>query len=86
MNPLERRTAKLEQAAHPDANQIDIIIRRISGADGNEVVRAVIGDHVVDRRDDEAEGDFINRTKAEALAGTDRRPCRVILQQKEVLQ
>jgi hypothetical protein len=32
MNPLERRTAKLEQAAHPDANQIDIIIRRIIGS------------------------------------------------------
>jgi len=52
---LERRTAKLEQAAHPGANQIDIIIRRVIGTVGDEIVRAVIGDHVVDRHADEAE-------------------------------
>lgn len=34
MNPLERRTAKLE-ASRPDANQIDIIIRRIIRTDGD---------------------------------------------------
>ncbi len=79
MNPLERRTAKLEQAAHPGANQIAIIIRRIIGADGDEVVRAAIGDKVVDRRADEGGADFIGRAKAEALAGTDRRPCCMIL-------
>jgi hypothetical protein len=51
MSTLERRTAKLE-ASRPDANQIAIIIRRIAG---NEVVRAIIGDKVIDRRADEAE-------------------------------
>ncbi|MEF8718240.1 MAG: hypothetical protein V5B44_11095 [Candidatus Accumulibacter necessarius] len=83
MNPLERRTAKLEQAAHPDANQVDIIIRRIVG---NEVVRAIFGDKVVDRRADEAEDAFIERSKAEALARTDRRPCRLLLLPEQVLQ
>lgn len=73
---IERRLNKLEQAAHPDANQIAIIIRRIVGS---EVVRAVIGDKVIDRRADEAETAFMERSKVEALAGTDRRPCRVIL-------
>jgi hypothetical protein len=85
MNPLERRTAKLEQAAHPDANQVAIIIRRIIG-NGDEVVRAIIGDKVVDRRADEAEDAFIERSKAEALARTDRRPCRLILLPEQVLQ
>jgi len=80
---LERRTAKLEQAAHPDADQVDIIVRRIVGS---EVVRAVIGDIVIDRRADEAEDAFIERSKAEALAGTDRRPCCMILLPEEVLQ
>lgn len=79
MNPLERRMAKLEQVAHPDANQIDIIIRRIIGTDGDEVVRAIFDDKVVDRRADEDENDFIERSKAEALASTDRRPCSMIL-------
>jgi hypothetical protein len=83
MNPLERRTAKLEQAAHPDANQVDIIIRRIVG---NEAVRAIFGDKVVDRRADEAEDAFIERSKAEALARTDRRPCRLLLLPEQVLQ
>jgi hypothetical protein len=83
MNPLERRTAKLEQAAHPDANQVDIIIRRIVG---NEAVRAIFGDKVVDRRADEAEDAFIERSKAGALARTDRRPCRLLLLPQQVLQ
>lgn len=82
MSTLERRTAKLE-ASRPDANQIDIIIRRIVG---NEIARAIIGDTVVDRRADEAEDAFMQRSKGEALAGTDRRPCRVIFQPQEVLQ
>jgi hypothetical protein len=82
MSTLERRTAKLE-ASRPDANQIAIIIRRIAG---NEVVRAVIGDKVIDRRADEAEDAFMERSKVEALAGTDRRPCRVILLPEAVLQ
>ena len=82
MSTLERRTAKLE-ASRPDANQIAIIIRRIAG---NEVVRAIIGDKAIDRRADEAEDAFMERSKVEALAGTDRRPCRVILLPEEVLQ
>jgi hypothetical protein len=86
MNPLERRTAKLEQAAHPDANQVDIIIRRIIGPNGDEVVRAVSGDQIVDRRADEDECAFIERAEAEALARTDRRPCRVLLLPEPVLQ
>jgi hypothetical protein len=83
---LERRTAKLEQAAHPGANQIDIIIRRVIGTVGDEIVRAVIGDHVVDRHADEDEDAFVERSKAEALARTDRRPCRVLLLPQKVLQ
>ena len=82
MSTLERRTAKLE-ALRPDANQIDIIIRRIIG---DETVRAIIGDKAIDRRADEAEDAFMERSKVEALAGTDRRPCRVILLPEEVLQ
>ena len=82
MSTLERRTAKLE-ASRPDANQIAIIIRRIVG---RPVFRAVIGDDVVDRRADEAEDDFVERAKVEALARTDRRPCRMLLLPKQVLQ
>jgi hypothetical protein len=82
MSTLERRTAKLE-ASRTDANQIAIIIRRIAG---NEVVRAIIGDKAIDRRADEAEDAFMERSKVEALAGTDRRPCRVILLPEAVLQ
>ena len=85
MSTLERRTAKLE-ASRPDANQIDIIVRRVIGAASDEVVRAIIGDKAIDRRADEAENAFMERSKAEALAGTDRRPCRVILLPEEVLQ
>jgi hypothetical protein len=75
MSVLERRMNKLE-ASRPDANQIDFIIRRVIG---NEVVRVVIGNTVVDRRAGEAEAAFMERSKVEALAGTVRRPCRMIL-------
>ncbi len=85
MSTLERRTAKLE-ASRPDANQIAIIVRRVIGTASDETVRAVIGDTVVDRRADEPEDAFMERSKVEALAGTDRRPCRVILLPEEVLQ
>ena len=85
MNSLERRTAKLE-ASRPDTNQVAIIIRRIIGSDGDEVVRAVSGDQIVDRRSDEAEDDFIERSKAEAIAATVQRPCRVLLLPEQVLQ
>ncbi len=85
MNSLERRTAKLE-ASRPDTNQVAIIIRRIIGTDRDEVVRAVSGDQIVDRRADEAEDDFVERAKVEALARTERRPCHVILLPEPVLQ
>ncbi len=75
---LERRTAKLE-ATRPDPNQIAIIIRRIIRSVGDEAVRARFDDTVLDRRPDETEDAFMERSKAEALAGTDRRPCRAIL-------
>ncbi len=86
MNSLERRMLKLE-ASRPDANhQVAIIIQRIIGSDGDEVVRAVSGDQIFDRRADEAECAFIERAEAEALARTDRRPCHVILLPEEALQ
>jgi hypothetical protein len=84
MNPLERRMPSWRRT--PDANQVAIIIRRIIGTDGDEVVRAVSGDQIVDRRADEDEDDFMERAKAEALARTDRRPCRVLLLPEQVLQ
>lgn len=77
-NVLERRLNKLE-ALRPDANQIDIIIHRIIDSPGNKFVRATFGDIVVDRRTDEAEDAFIERSKAEALAATTQRPCCMIL-------
>ncbi len=76
---LERRMTKLEAAAHPEANRINLILRRIIRADAGEVVRAIIGDKIVGRQTDEPEDDFIARSKIEALAGTSRRPARVIL-------
>jgi hypothetical protein len=85
MNPLERRMLKLE-ASRPNANQVAIIIRRIIDPNGDEVVRAVSGDQIVDRRADEDECAFIERAEAEALARTDRRPCRVLLLPEPVLQ
>jgi hypothetical protein len=78
MNSLERRMLKLE-ASHPDANPVAIIIRRIIGPNSDEVVRAVSGDQIVDRRADEDEYAFIERSRVEALAATVRRPCRLIL-------
>ncbi len=60
---------------------IAIIIRRIIGG---EVVRAVIGDRAIERRTDEVEDAFIERSKVEALASTDRRPCSLILLPEEV--
>jgi len=72
--------------SRPDANQIDIIIRRIIGTDGDEVVRAVSGDQIVDRCADETEDDFVERAKVEALARTERLPCRVLLLPEQVLQ
>jgi hypothetical protein len=46
----------------------------------------VFGDQIVDRRADEDEDAFIERAKAEALARTDRRPCRLLLLPEQVLQ
>jgi len=79
---LERRAARLE-ANHSNADEIALIIRRIVG---RPVFRAVIGDDVVDRRANEAEDDFVERAKVEALARTDRRPCRLLLLPEQVLQ
>jgi hypothetical protein len=76
---LERRMTKLEAAANPEASRVALIVRRIIRADSGEVVRAIIGEKVVDRQTDEPEDDFIARSKVEALAGTHRRPSRVIL-------
>ena len=76
---LERRMTRLEAAARPEANRINLILRRIIRADSGEVVRAIIGDKIVDRQTDESEDDFMARSKVEALAGTHRRPARVIL-------
>ena len=84
---LERRTAKLEQAAYPDGDHIDLICIRIVSANGsNEIVRAKIGEQIVERDDGEAEDNFVERAKVEALASTDRRPCRVILLPEQVPQ
>ncbi len=76
---LERRMIKLEAAARPKENGIQLIVRRIIRADSGEVVRAIIGDKVVERQTDESEDDFMTRSKVEALAGTHRRPARVVL-------
>ena len=76
---LERRMIKLEAAARPKENGIQLIVRRIIRTDFGEVSRAIIGDRVVDRQTDESENDFMARSKVEALAGTHRRPARVIL-------
>ena len=81
---LERRTAKLERAARPAKNQVDLIVRRIISPAGAEFSRAKIGDAIVDRRDDETESVFVERAKAEALAASGKRPCRVILLPEEV--
>lgn len=84
---LERRTAKLERAASPDGDHIDLICIRIVSANGsNEIVRAKIGEQIVERDDGEGEDDFVGRVKLEALARTDRRPCRVILLPEQVPQ
>ena len=76
---LERRMIKLEAAARPKENGIQLIVRRIIRTDFGEVARAIIGDKVVDRQADESEDDFMARSRAEALASTHRRPSRVIL-------
>ena len=70
---------KLEAEAHPEANRVALIVRRIIRAGSGEVVRAIIGEKVVDRQTDESEDDFMARSKVEALTGTHRRPARVIL-------
>jgi len=83
---LERRIAKLEDAAHPEGNRIEVIIRRVLSTAGAEVARAIIGDAVVNRRTDETADAFIERSKAVALAATGRRPCRLTLLPADVLQ
>jgi hypothetical protein len=41
---LERRMIKLEAAARPEENGIQLIVRRIIRTDFGEVARAIIGD------------------------------------------
>ena len=76
---LERRMIKLEAAARPKENGIQLIVRRIIRTDFGEVARAIIGDKVVDRQTGESEDDFIARSKVEGLAGASARLGRVIL-------
>ena len=76
---LARRMTKLEAAANPEENGVAVIFRRIIRTDSGEVVRAIIGDKVVDRQADESEGNFMARSRIEALASTHRRPSRVVL-------
>lgn len=83
---LERRTAKLEQAAYLGEDRLEVIVVRGMPIVGCEVIRASFGDQVVDRRADEAEDDFIERATAEALAATGQRPCLVFLFSEEVPQ
>ncbi len=83
MNPLERRMTKLEQANGDPDKRLAVIVRRIVGG---PIVRASSGDQTIERASDEAEDAFIERAKIEALASTDRRPCRVIFLPKEALQ
>ncbi len=75
---LERRMIKLEAAARPKENGIQLIVRRIIRTDFGEVARAIIGDRTANRQSDESEDDFIARSEAEAVAGTHGRPGRVI--------
>jgi hypothetical protein len=83
---LERRMAKLEEATSPNANRIDVIFRRIVSPRGNgEMVRAKLGDRVLERGADETESIFMERAKVAALAATAQRPCRVILLPEEAL-
>ena len=53
---LERRTAKLEQAAYLGEDRLEVIVVRGMPIVGCEVIRASFGDQVVDRRADEARG------------------------------
>ena len=83
---LERRMAKLAEAASPDASRIDVIFLRIVSPAGNrEMVRAKLGDRVLERGADETESIFMERAKVAALAATAQRPCRVILLPEEAL-
>ena len=83
---LERRMAKLEEATSPNANRIDVIFRRIVSPRGNgEMVRAKLGDRVLDRGADETESTFMERARVAALAATAQRPCRVILPPEQAL-
>jgi hypothetical protein len=77
---LENRLARLEKAARPRRDSIDLIYRRIASVDGNKaIVRAKIDDRILQRNEDESEDAFVHRAKAEALVSTATRPRRLIL-------
>jgi len=70
--------AGLEAAASARANRLALTCRRILSVTGNnEVVRAKIGDQIVERDNGEDEDAFVRRAKAEARATATLRPCRL---------
>ena len=77
---LENRLKRLERAAIPPSDSIDLIcVRLVSPGGRGEVVRADLGDRVLERCADEAEDTFIERSKVAALAASPQRPRRIIL-------
>jgi hypothetical protein len=86
MSTLERRLARLEKAAHPDADPLEVIVVRGMPTVGETTVRASFGNTSVDRRTDESEDDFVERATAEALIATGQRPCMLFLFAEDVLQ
>ena len=77
---LENRLKRLEKAAIPPGDSIDLIcIRLVSPGGRGEIIRADLGDGILERRADEAEDTFIERSKVAALAASPQRPRRIIL-------
>ncbi|MEF8735351.1 MAG: hypothetical protein V5B35_01685 [Candidatus Accumulibacter necessarius] len=82
---LENRLKRLEKAMIPPGDSIDLIcIRLVSPGGKGEIIRADLGDGILERlerRADEAEDTFIERAKVAALAASAQRPRRIILHQ-----
>ena len=76
---LQNRLVRLERFAGARRGGVELICRRIVSTAAEEMTRATFGDRTLHRHDDESEGGFIERAKAEALASTSRRPCRLLL-------
>lgn len=77
---LENRLKRLEKAMIPPGDSIDLIcIRLVSPGGRGEVIRADLGDGILDRHADEAEDAFVERAKVAALAASPQRPRRIIL-------